>query len=197
MISFLKLNFSQSTPKQCWCSTSPKIKWFMMLSQCTGTNNTDLLMPWFSSSQNRAALSIPTISNKLLLMIYHLRKKTVTGWNLDFQQSHITFQACVTVCSKFLTRDISKSAVFQELYFISYMNYTQWHIAQLNAPVLWFFLFSLVLVIQNFQESQKNPRYLLEVVFSLEGPLREMNHVNCSFFPTVPCVLSLEGYISK
>lgn len=117
----------------------------MTLSLFTGTNDTDLLMPCLSSSQNRVALPVPTIRNNPLLTIYHLRKycHCLEPCQKTGHLSHVTFQACATVCSKFISTDMSKSAMFQELNFINELHelYTMIHyLTECSSPLILSFL---------------------------------------------------------
>ena len=140
----------------------------MTLSLCRGTNDTDPLTPCLSSSQNRVALSIPTIRNNLLLRKYcHWLKPCQKAG----QQSQVTSQACATVCSKFISTDMSKSATFQQLNFSNELHelYTMIHYPTECSSPLILSVFACP-TDSEFSGISKNPRNLLKIVFSLEEP---------------------------
>lgn len=88
--------------------------------------------------------------------------------------------------------------MFQKLSFINELHelHTMIHYpAECSSPLI--LSFFVCPGDSEFSGTSNNPRHLSKVIFSLEEPLREMNHVNCGAFPTVPCALSLEGCISK
>lgn len=91
----------------------------MTHSLCTGTGDTDLLMPQLFTFQNR---EIKSIRNNPLLRIRNSQDSpekilTLSETLLECKTSHTTFQASSIVCSKFISTDINQSAIFPNMGF--------------------------------------------------------------------------------